>query len=234
MVTANLLTGLGIDEVFTRTDSVGTREFFSDALGSTVALADTSGAVQTSYTYEAFGGTTQTGSASTNSYKYTGREDDGTGLYYYRARYYSPRLQRFISEDPIGFRGGDQNLYAYVRVNPISSIDPNGLGPNSFYACSVVNAIKQIWDVSSTLTALGEATQMTSDLLVKVNKDIATCPSSDINRLQQLEGIQKNLRRSLLRSTGSKVDRGSSGLQQVAEGLVWEGVCALLLALPVP
>ena len=126
-VTANLLTGLGIDQVFTRTDSVGTRELFTDALGSTIALANTSGAVQTSYTYEAFGGTTQSGSASTNSYKYTGREDDGTGLYYYRARYYSPRLQRFVSEDPIGFLGGDANLYAYVKNSPLVFIDPYGL-----------------------------------------------------------------------------------------------------------
>jgi RHS repeat-associated protein len=127
IVTANLLTGLGIDQIFTRTDGVGTQELFTDALGSTVALADTAGAVQTSYTYEPFGGTTQTGSANTNSYKYTGREDDGTGLYYYRARYYSPRLQRFIAEDPSGFSGGDVNVYAYVGGNPISRTDAYGL-----------------------------------------------------------------------------------------------------------
>jgi RHS repeat-associated protein len=126
-VTANLLTGLGIDQVLTRTDSAGTRELFTDALGSTVALADTAGVVQTSYTYEPFGGTTQSGSASTNSYRYTGREDDGTGLMYYRARYYSPRLQRFISEDPIGFRGRQANLYGYVRNAPTRYIDPYGL-----------------------------------------------------------------------------------------------------------
>lgn len=127
IVTADLLTGLGIDQVFTRTDGAGTREFFTDALGSTVAQADTAGAVQTSYTYEPFGGTSQSGAASTNSYKYTGREDDGTGLYYYRARYYSPRLQRFISEDPIGFSGRQVNLYAYVQNAPIYRIDPYGL-----------------------------------------------------------------------------------------------------------
>jgi hypothetical protein len=86
-LTANLLTGLRVDQLYTRADGTGTRELFTDALGSTIALADTSGAVQTSYTYEPYGATTQSGSFSTNSYKYTGREDDGTGLYYYRARY---------------------------------------------------------------------------------------------------------------------------------------------------
>lgn len=126
-VTANLLTGLGLDEFFTRTDGVGSRALLPDALGSTVALGDGSGALQTQYTYEPFGFVSQTGAASTNSYKYTGREDDGTGLYYYRARYYHPRLQRFLSEDPIGFSGGNANFYAYVDNNPIILRDPIGL-----------------------------------------------------------------------------------------------------------
>jgi len=42
-------------------------------------------------------------------------------------RYYQPTLQRFISEDPIGFAGGDVNLYAYVANNPATFIDPIGL-----------------------------------------------------------------------------------------------------------
>ena len=125
-VTANLLTGLGIDEFFTRTDGVGVRSLLPDALGSTVALGDGTGTLQTQYTYEPFGFVSQTGAASTNSYKYTGREDDGTGLMYYRARYYHPRLQRFISEDPIESKK-EINLYGYVKNNPLSMTDPTGL-----------------------------------------------------------------------------------------------------------
>ncbi|MDD5452109.1 MAG: RHS repeat-associated core domain-containing protein [Desulfovibrionales bacterium] len=49
------------------------------------------------------------------------------GFYYMRARYYDPNVGRFISEDPIGFEGGDVNLYAYVGNNPIMLIDPLGL-----------------------------------------------------------------------------------------------------------
>lgn len=63
--------------------------------------------------------------ASTNTAKYTGREQDLTDLYYYRNRYYKPSIGRFISEDPIGL-GGGANLYAYVRGNPLSFIDPLG------------------------------------------------------------------------------------------------------------
>ena len=126
-VTANLLTGLGIDEFFQRTDGVGTSALLPDALGSTVALGDNTGTLQTQYTYEPFGYATTSGAASTNSYKYTGREDDGSGLYYYRARYYHPRLQRFIGEDPLGFGGGDVNLYGYVQNDPLNGVDPLGL-----------------------------------------------------------------------------------------------------------
>ena len=90
---ANLLTGLGPDEIFTRTDSAGTRHLLTDALGSTLALADAGGNILTQYTYEPFGNVSITGSVF-NPYQYTGRENDGTGLYYYRARYYNPTLQR--------------------------------------------------------------------------------------------------------------------------------------------
>jgi RHS repeat-associated protein len=52
---------------------------------------------------------------------------ESNGFYYMRARYYDPQVGRFISEDPIGFDGGDTNLMAYVGNNPILYIDPNGL-----------------------------------------------------------------------------------------------------------
>jgi RHS repeat-associated protein len=123
-VTGNSLSG-GVDEVFQRTDSAGARSFLTDALGSTLALTDSSGTTQTQYTFEPFGNTTSTGSASTNSFAYTGRELDATGLYYYRARYYNPGLQRFVSEDPIRFRGG-LNFYPYVFNSPPNGTDPFG------------------------------------------------------------------------------------------------------------
>jgi RHS repeat-associated protein len=124
-VSANLVTGLSVDERFSRTDSLGARYFLSDALGSTLGLADSTGTVKTEYTYEPFGNTTMTGTLSGNSYQFTGRENDNTGLYYYRARYYSPGLGRFVREDPVRFQGGI-NLYRYVRDNPLAYRDPRG------------------------------------------------------------------------------------------------------------
>jgi RHS repeat-associated protein len=127
-VLANILPGLDIDEFLTRTDVVAgvAGNFLADDLGSPIAVTDSSGNVQTEYTYESFGRTIATGAPNSNSYQYTGRENDGTGLYYYRARYYHPALQRFISEDPIGFAGGDINFYAYVGGNPVNYVDPTG------------------------------------------------------------------------------------------------------------
>ena len=48
--------------------------------------------------------------------------DEESGLYYNRHRYYDPQQGRYISQDPIGLRGGT-NLYGYV-TNPISMVDP--------------------------------------------------------------------------------------------------------------
>ena len=124
-VTATMLTGLGIDEYFQRVDSNGALSYLTDMLGSTLALADSSGALDATYTYDPFGNVTVNG-ADTNPYQFTGRENDGTGLYYYRARYYSPQYQRFVSQDPLGVTGGI-NLYAYALNDPANLIDPLGL-----------------------------------------------------------------------------------------------------------
>ena len=74
-----------------------------------------------------------TGNLATR-FRFTGREyDDFTGLHYYRARWYDSNLGRFISEDPIGFAGGDVNLYGYVGNGPLDGTDPSGLIDPSVY-----------------------------------------------------------------------------------------------------
>jgi len=127
-VVANLLTGLRVDEYFTRTDTATgvTSTLLADALGSTIGVVGSGGTIATGYTYQPFGATTAGGAGNTNPYQFTGRENDGTGLYFYRARYYSPTWQRFIAQDRIGFQGGDANLYAYVLNGPVSFRDPSG------------------------------------------------------------------------------------------------------------
>src|SRR2546422_539431 len=123
---ATYLRSLNIDEPCVRQQSGGNEFFQTDALGSTVGLTDSAGASQTTYSYEPFGKTTVTGTSS-NPFQYTGRENDGTGLYYYRARYFSSGMHRFVSEDPVGLKGGDINFYAYVLDHPINNVDSLGL-----------------------------------------------------------------------------------------------------------
>ena len=147
-VTANLLTG-GVDERFLRTDASGTANYLTDALGSTVALTDSSGNSNVQYSYDPYGSISITGT-TTNSYTYTGREIDGLGINYYRARYYNPAIGRFISEDPIGFRAGT-NFYAYVLDDPTEFIDPVGEDP----CLNIPNFLKQMNDGTHGSTTSG-------------------------------------------------------------------------------
>ncbi|HRN82634.1 MAG TPA: RHS repeat-associated core domain-containing protein [Nitrosomonas europaea] len=63
-------------------------------------------------------------------FRYTGQQFIGSlNLYYYKARFYSPALGRFLQTDPIG-TADDLNLYAYVRNNPINLTDPSGECPS--------------------------------------------------------------------------------------------------------
>jgi RHS repeat-associated protein len=125
-VGASYVRSLSIDEPFVRQTSTGNEFYHVDALGSSLALSNAAGAAAVSYSYEAFGKTTISGTSS-NPFRYTGREDDGTEFYYYRARYYSPTAHRFLGEDPARLMGGDGNFYMYVANNPLYWRDPSGL-----------------------------------------------------------------------------------------------------------
>jgi RHS repeat-associated protein len=147
-VGASYVRSLNIDEPFVRQSATGNEFYHVDALGSTLDLTNQAGAVQASYQYEAFGKTVRTGTSS-NPFQYTGRENDGTGIYHYRARYYSPALHRFASEDPLSpanllalrpvlpemqvfvllMQRNPKLLhpYAYTSDTPLNYTDPQGL-----------------------------------------------------------------------------------------------------------
>jgi RHS repeat-associated protein len=130
---ATFLRGAVIDEVIAAYyyDDSGKRDFytyFHDGLTSVTALADHTGAIQQTYEYSPFGKDRASTGSTPNRLKYTGREQDPSGFYYYRARYYDPETRRFLTEDPIGFHGG-VNFYAYARNNPVNVNDPSGRIP---------------------------------------------------------------------------------------------------------
>lgn len=92
-----------------------------------------------------------------------------TGLYYYRARYYDPKVGRFISEDPIGFVGG-VNFYAYVNGNPASFVDPLGLKITVTGYVSSDNA--QVLSLLNTLTTTQWGQQNLNPLITDQTRNL--------------------------------------------------------------
>jgi RHS repeat-associated protein len=108
-----------------------------DATGHTVAVTDNSKTIVNAYAYTPFGILASKEEIIEQPFKFVGQfgvMTEDNGWYYMRARYYDPEMGRFISEDPLGFDGGDVNLYAYALNNPVMFIDPLGL-------CSETNAV---------------------------------------------------------------------------------------------
>ncbi len=153
---ASYVYGEGIDEILTMAKGAQTYYYFYDGLGSVTDITNTNGEVIESYQYDVYGQPNHL-SAIGNRYHFTGREYDGeTGLYCYRARYYSPAIGRFLQKDPLTWTPSDARIsyqdnvvsnfvrdflktkgifdtqllhtYNYVANNPVNWVDPMGYG----------------------------------------------------------------------------------------------------------
>ena len=127
--------GNSIDEVLFMMKDSNFYYYHYDGLGSVRAITDSSEAIIETYTYDVYGRPTIYDATQTeitdsqfgNRYYFTGREfDKESGLYYYRNRYYDPKLGRFMSPDLLGPVDGP-NLYTYVNNNPENWVDALGL-----------------------------------------------------------------------------------------------------------
>lgn len=137
--------------------------FNGDHLSSTNLVTGPTGARVETITYQPYGeiNTDSPGTPVNTSYKYTGQERDAsTGLMYYEARYYDPRLGRFISPDSIVSTLSvpqDLNRYAYARNNPMLYTDPSGHCPIcigigiGILIGAISSGIQSDWDLKSTL-----------------------------------------------------------------------------------
>jgi len=76
----------------------------------------------------------QGGHTYDNPYKFNGKElDPETGLYYYGARYYDPKISLWLSVDPLAGVNPDKTPYNYTSNNPVVRIDPTGMVDNPIY-----------------------------------------------------------------------------------------------------
>lgn len=127
-ITKLYIQGQGLLAMVTSGDQVYNYHF--NAIGSTVAMTDQNQNVVSKYAYDVFGAVLNEVETIPQPFKYVGQYGvmaEPNGFYYMRARYYDPKVGRFISEDPIGFEGGTVNLYEYVGNQPVNRKDPSGL-----------------------------------------------------------------------------------------------------------
>ncbi|TVL96339.1 MAG: hypothetical protein CV087_23810, partial [Candidatus Brocadia sp. WS118] len=127
--------GATIDEPVAMINYIGAFYYTHDGLGNITEITNYAGGLLEYYTYDVYGQPTLFDDTSSqisssfidNPFFFTGRDYDfETGLYYYRARYYSPSLGRFLETDPLGYMDS-MNLFAYVRNNSWNLVDPLGL-----------------------------------------------------------------------------------------------------------
>jgi RHS repeat-associated protein len=120
-----------------------------DGHGSIIALSDLNGDISERHGYDAYG---VGGNNSGSAFQFAGRRIDfETGLYYNRARYYSPTTGRFLSPDPLGY-GGGLNLYAYVGNDPVDFADPSGLAVDDAEQTGL-----KAWEVNTTRSSFGKS-----------------------------------------------------------------------------
>jgi len=115
----------GVDTPVASVSPSGAHAFhLMDGQGSVAALVDDGGGLMETHAYSPYGLSPTT--SSTPFLFASRRFDAATGLYHNRERAYSPELGRFLQPDPAGADGGI-NLYAYVKNDPLNSVDPSGL-----------------------------------------------------------------------------------------------------------
>jgi RHS repeat-associated protein len=129
----------GLDLV-SATDGSSDQTYYQyDGLGSTVALADDTGTITDTYSYDVFGAVRASTGSTPNPWLFTSEQyDPDSGLYYLRARYYDPGTGRFLGRDPLEAA----EPYAYVGNNPLIWTDSSGLDKCPYFSVVCIPPIQ--------------------------------------------------------------------------------------------
>lgn len=142
-----------------------------DQRGDTMALTNGSGGIAESYGYSPWGITTASNATSTNPFRFIGQHgvmDEGNGLHFMRARFYSPTARRFLSMDQVAGSVSDPgtlNRWAYVGGSPLANVDPSGMIPMK-QTEAIINKDAQYQAYRADYDAL---TTQVNDLEAKLN-----------------------------------------------------------------
>jgi len=196
-ITARYTHGPGIDEPLI-TERGGQSFFYhADGLGSITELTDDVGTVAQSYAYSSYGKIeSQLDPNFIQPYTFTAREfDPETDLYFYRTRQYDLRTGRFLQEDPIGFAGGNINLYVYAHNNPATLTDPNGRGAFGGVVGATICAGAAILDVVLTIRTLNqliaELLELDRQLKALEQQPAETCPIlTETERFEKIKELE--------------------------------------------
>ena len=184
----------GGQKVATR-DEDGLKYIYPDHLGSSSRMADADGNQVKAIWYMPFGADADEQGEAKARYRYTGKEKDDSGLYYYGARYYDDALGRFMAADsilPSVYDPQQLNRFAYVRNNPIKLIDPDGHAPKSSAYSNLFGTVgvqfSTSWD-PVPLDQRVEATNELADRLKYIPEPVKSALSTEKLRIQPVHNL---------------------------------------------
>ena len=178
--------------------------YHNDALGSPVAATDASGTLLWREEYKPYGDRIKREAGSKDTAWYTGKQEEAAlGISYFGARWYDPKIGRFLAKDPVGFNPDNINSfskYAYANNNPYVYVDPDG---NFAILGAVVASVADIVTQGLMISAGAQAEFSLGSVAVAAGLGAATGGLANLKKAYDAGKILKNAR------NGTKVTKGT-------------------------
>ena len=197
-----------------------------DHLGSIrMVVHSESGKVMQEMEYDAFGNVVKDTNPGFQPFGFAGGlHDRDTGLVRFGARDYNPVTGRWMQKDPIGFEGGDTNLYRYINNDPVNFTDPKGtVSPASITACFVAFALGETFDLTSNIR---KQVSLQEEFETKINaleNDRKSCSNTSSQSQKEKQKLLDEFQRKSLGNIAEVFTPGAGGKAAL-------GACIVALA----